>query len=398
MSGYVTTGPTAIPVPEAPAPPDAGTHEAGTPEQETRRRRRIILLFVLLALLLLVIGLAVWYLLFRQPIPLPLPNAYTPPAYSTSFYGSTLPVGVAVSPNGDRIYATETGADRGVVVFDGAGNQVGTATPPASTGTDHVPVWVAIDPITSSIYVSDRPTGSIYVYDRDGAYQRTVTLTSPINGWQPMGLAFDAAGNLYVTDLGGAAARIEMFDRSLNLVRTFGEGDRLSFPNSLAVDKAGNLFVADSNNGRLLAFRSDGTLLAQVGRGTGVGELGLPRGIAVDGQGRVYVGDATAQGVLVFRFGAGSGPAVVGPDAIGPFGWFGGRTYIHREVQRGLPGPGQSADATPGTGATLEYLGFFGGPGSSDGQFAFPNGVAADGRGRIYVSDTSNNRIQMWSY
>jgi sugar lactone lactonase YvrE len=33
-----------------------------------------------------------------------------------------------------------------------------------------------------------------------------------------------------------------------------------------------------------------------------------------------------------------------------------------------------------------------------DGQFEFPNGVAVDTRGRVYVADTVNDRVQVWSY
>jgi sugar lactone lactonase YvrE len=46
----------------------------------------------------------------------------------------------------------------------------------------------------------------------------------------------------------------------------------------------------------------------------------------------------------------------------------------------------------------LEYVGFVGGEGVADGLFQYPNGVAVDGRGRVYVADTVNNRIQVWSY
>jgi DNA-binding beta-propeller fold protein YncE len=349
--------PGAAPIPEdegAPAPPPTPSPETAD-EDEDRRRRRWLILFGLLGVLLILIFLALWYFLFRQPIPLPLPNTIEMPGYTTSFYGADNPIGVAVSPDGSRIYVAQTEGDRVVLVFDGSGAPVAVAEPPASTGSDHVPVWLAIDPLTSELYVSDRPTGQVYVYDSNGAYQRTLALPTPIQGWQPMGLAFDAAGNLYVTDLGGTVARVEMFDRTLSLVRTFGEADRLSFPNSLAVDAAGNVYVADSNNGRLMVYRPDGSSLAQVGRGSGQGELALPRGVAIDGGARIYVCDSTGQGVLVYRLVDG-----VSPD--------------------------------------LEYLGFFGGGGIADGRFGFPNGVAADGRGRLYVGDTTNDRVQMWSY
>jgi DNA-binding beta-propeller fold protein YncE len=77
--------------------------------------------------------------------------------------------------------------------------------------------------------------------------------------------------------------------------------------------------------------------------------------VAVDGGGKVYVGDATGQGMFVFR-------------------------------------------APTDESRRLDFIGFAGGEGVGDGQFEYPNGVAVDGRGRVYVADTVNDRIQIWSY
>ena len=356
MPPDVTSGALAPQLAPAPATEDEAPVTAGAPEEERRRRRRMLLLLFLMGLLALLAAVALWYFIFRQPInPLPLIPEVQMPGYSTSIYGPNTAMGVAVSRDGDRIYVAETEGDRALLIYDAGGNLLKTVQPPESTGTEHVPVWVAIDPVTSEVYVTDRPTGEVYIYDRDGAYQRMFALEPRIPGWQPVGIAFDAAGNLYVTDLGGAAAKIEMIDRTGSVVRTFGENDRLSFPNGVAIDRTGNVYVADSNNGRLLAYGPDGTLIAQVGRGAGIGQLGLPRGVSVDGQGRIFVGDPTAQGVHVYRIPSGDKPR-------------------------------------------LDYLGFFGGMGIDDGKFSFPNGVATDARGRVYVTDTGNDRIQVWSY
>jgi sugar lactone lactonase YvrE len=46
----------------------------------------------------------------------------------------------------------------------------------------------------------------------------------------------------------------------------------------------------------------------------------------------------------------------------------------------------------------LDFQGFFGGLGVADGQFQYPNSVAIDARGRVYVADTFNDRVQIWSY
>jgi len=326
-------------------------------EEPRRRRRKAIFALFLLGLLAMLATITIWYLVFRQPIPVPLPIIPDAklPAYATSIFGTNNPMGIAVSPDGNRIYVADTEGERVVRVFDAAGNPVAVAQPPETTGTEHVPVWVAIDPLTEEVYVTDRPTGEIYIYDRDGVYQRTLTLAKPIKGWQPVGIAFDKDGLLYVGDIGAAYPLIRVFDRTATAVRTIGETSKMSFPNGIAVDRDGNVYVADSNNGRLVVFDTAGKIRAQVGRGTGQGNLGLPRGVAVDGNGRVHVGDATGQGVFVFR-------------------------------------------APTDEDRRLDFVGFFGGEGVADGQFEFPNGVAVDGRGRVYVADTINDRIQVWSY
>jgi sugar lactone lactonase YvrE len=139
------------------------------------------------------------------------------------------------------------------------------------------------------------------------------------------------------------------------VTRILGESQNLSFPNGVAVDKDGLVYVTDSNNGRLLVFGEDGSVRAQVGRGSGTGNLGLPRGLAVDSNGRVFVADTSGQAVFVYR--------------------------------------APSSDSR-----RLDYLGSFGTLGVADGQFRYPNSVAIDARGRVYVADTFNDRVQIWSY
>ncbi len=338
-------------------PPDAPAPQTDEPEEEKRRRRRAFLLLFLLGLLAFLILLTIWYLLFRQPIPLPLPVIPDTklPAYSTSMYGVSGPIGVAVTPDGSRVYVAESEGDKVVVMFDAGGNKIGTMAPPPDTGTEHLPVFVAIDPLTAEVYVTDRPTGSIYIYDRDGRYQRTFTPAELLAGWQPLGVAFDAAGFLYVTDLSGPSPQVEAFDRAGTMVRTFAESDALSFPNGVALDSAGNAYVTDSNNGRLLVYDTTGKIVSRVGRGAGNGKLGLPRGIVVDATGRVFIVDTSGQGVAVYRT------------------------------------PSADQDRP-------DFIGVMGTEGVGDGQFQFPNGVAADGRGRVYVTDTANDRVQVWSY
>lgn len=344
-----------LPVEQPAGPGQAPEPTLESPEDERRRRRKAILLLALLAFLVSIIALLLWYLIFRQPIrpSIPVIPDMSLPHYSTSVYGVQRPMGVAVTSSGDRIFVTQTDDPPGVLMFDGSGSALGTFETPPDV-SDQVPVYLAIDPLTQEVYVSDRLAGAIYVYDLDGHLLRQYQPATSIPGWQPLGLAFDKAGDLYVTDLATAPQQVEVFDRNGALIRTIGTTEAMSFPNGIAIDGAGYVYVTDSNNGRLLVFDQSGTMIGQVGRGTGQGNLGLPRGVAVTGD-RVYVADVTGQGV-----------------------------YTYRPVNDQEPRP--------------QYVGFYGGLGVGDGQFQFPNGIAVDGRGRVYVTDSVNDRVQVWSY
>jgi DNA-binding beta-propeller fold protein YncE len=345
------------PIPGADATPPDGLGAADVEEAPPeKRRRKLLILLLLLAGFVMLLGLAIWYLLFRQPIPIPtIPGETIMPGYVTSVYGVSRPMGVAVTAAGDRIYVGATAGDQTALIFDATAHEVAKLLPPTSTGSSHVPVYVALNPLTGDVYVSDRPTASIYVYDAQGTYLRAFTPSAEITGWQPLGVSFDAAGNLYVTDVGQVPNVVREFDSSGKQLRVLGEDAGLSFPNAVAIDNAGFAYVTDSNNGRLLVFAQDGSVVAKVSRGVGEGNLGLPRGVAIDSQGRVYVVDTSAHSVSVY---------------------------------------GQYKEGE----ARLEFLGSFGTQGVADGAFSYPNSIAVDGRGRLYIADSSNNRVQLWSY
>jgi DNA-binding beta-propeller fold protein YncE len=347
---------TASPIPAPQAGDVPVSAEPLEEEPPSRKRRKVLLLLLLLAVLVALLLLALWYLLFRQPLPLPQPpGEVIMPTYATAYYGSDRPMGVAVTPDGGRIYVGATAGDTTAKVFDAQGGLLAEMQPPLSTGGSHAPVYLARHPVSGEVYVSDRPTGSIYVYDADGTYVRTFTTDGAPNTFQPLGLAFDPAGNLYVSDVGSSPQRVIEFDATGKAIRTLGESAGMSFPNGIAVDAAGNVYVTDSNNGRLLVFDPSGEVAATIGRGTSQGNLGLPRGLALDEQGRVYVADSSGQAVFVYD-------------------------QLAAGEQR------------------LNYLGTFGAAGVANGEFQYPNGIASDGRGRLYVTDSGNDRVQVWSY
>lgn len=334
----------------APDGPSDGTTGAA-PATPASRNRRLILagLLVLTAALLL---FAVWYLLTRKPITeLPGISLGTIPSYQVSFYGAQDPTGIAVNRDGSRIWVVQSGGDRTVLGYDAAGRQVAALVPPIDGG-DHQAVYLALDERTGEVFVADRLAGAVYRYAADGTFNGEFDPGEALRGWQPLGIAVAADGKLLVTDVARGSAHL--FGADGSFLMTVGNG-AFDFPNGAAFDRKGRIYIADGNNGRLVILSPEGTQVGVVKRGSAADELGLPRGVAVDDQGRIHVVDTTAQGVQVYK----------------PLG---------------------SDERTPA------YVGRFGVQGVREGAFQYPNDVAVDGRGRVYVTDRLNGRIQVWSY
>jgi DNA-binding beta-propeller fold protein YncE len=330
--------------------------EAGHTKMSKKRKGIIAALVTALVILGLLFA---WYLMNRKPLSeLPGLNSTTLPHYEFSIYGTTKPLGVAANAAGDRIYVTESDGDRVVRVFDAKGKPVGTLKPPKSTGPSHSPVYVAINPTTQDVWVSDRFTASIYVYDAKGTYLRTFAPKGDLGGkWNPLGLAFAPDGTLYATDVRGKDSknhRIVVFGPNGSLARSMGAPGQLNFPNGIVVDAQGNIEVSDSNNGRVVIFGQYGKMLATISRGIGEGDLGLPRGAAVDDAGRLFVADTSDHMVRIYNV--------------------------------------DKAKAMP------TYVASFGTEGQLDGTFEYPNGVATDKRAHVYITDRENNRVQVWGY
>lgn len=327
-------------------------------DDERKRRRRKILAWILVAVLVVFGGIAAWYLMNRKPLS-ELPGLQTGkvPTYKTAFYGVEKPLGVAVSPDGSRLYATQSGTKAAAFVFNREGTKIGELKPPATDKGYHVPVYLAVHPTSGDVYVGDRAAGKVYIYDGVGTYRSTFTPKDKANTFSPLGIAVDKDGTLYVADVASskpAEHRILVFATDGTLVKTLGKGE-LNYPNAIVAGAQGEIYVTDSNNGRMVVFESSGKLTTLLARGIGDGDLGLPRGMAVDDKGRLFVVDTTDQMVRVFT------------------------------------------TSTSPTEAPA-YVGSFGDQGREDGTFLFPNGLATDTRGRIYVADRENNRIQVWGY
>jgi tripartite motif-containing protein 71 len=173
----------------------------------------------------------------------------------------------------------------------------------------------------------------------------------------------------------------------------------LSSPTGIALDKEGNLYVADTDNHSIQKFDKNGKFLARWGGepSSQEGQFYYPRGLAVGPEDVVYVADSGNNRVQKFDL---EGNA---QKAWGKFGfaWRGaemGRFDVPWGITTDQDGNVYVSDTSNARVQKFQADGQpllkWGRDGSFDGAFFFPRGVAVDFVGNIYVADESNNRIQ----
>ncbi len=129
-------------------------------------------------------------------------------------------------------------------------------------------------------------------YSGDGAAATNAEL------WFPAGLAFDSSGNLYIADYGSATVR--KLDTKGNITTVAGTGAfgdsgdggpatkaTLGYPYSIAFDAAGNLYIADVGNLNIRKVDTSGNISTYI---SGI----TPENIAMDSAGDIYYVDGVS--------------------------------------------------------------------------------------------------------
>lgn len=191
------------------------------------------------------------------------------------------PINIAVDGDGTR-YVADTGRHR-VFRYTASGVCVGTVGETA----DMEPVDVLVT--SNRLYVADLAGHCVYVYRKhDGHLLGTVPRdrSDPrARLFQPINLALDRQGRLYVSDAG--AFCIKQYDAEGVFLREFGShGDtpgQFARPRGVAVDRAGRLYAVDGAAQVVQIFDPEGNLLLFFGEpGASGASLNLPAKIVID--------------------------------------------------------------------------------------------------------------------
>ena len=251
--------------------------------------------------------------------------------------------------NGDRVFVADSNAQL-VHVFDLNTRKYAMWKPGKDQPQFNQPVGIAWDVHAQRLLVSDSVAGTIFIFNKDGAY---VGQFGAGVLQRPVGLAVDEAqGRVFVAD--AKAHQVLIFDPDGKLQRrlgTRGEGPgQFNFPTNVALDSTGLLYVSDSLNFRVQQFDAQLKPMAAFGKkGDMPGYFAQPKGLATDSEGQVYVIDAQFENVQLF-------------DRQG------------------------------------QVLMDFGEEGAAPGQFWLPTGIFIDRHDRIWVADSYNRRVQVFDY
>ncbi len=189
----------------------------------------------------------------------------------------------------------------------------------------------------STASVTMAPDGTIWVVDRCGV---------------------SGAGGTTCAGPNATVDPVFQFDTSGRLLKRFGAGMFVS-PHKLTVDEQGFLWMADNGAHQVLKMSTDGKVLMTLGKkgvaGAGLDEFDAPTEVVVARNGDIFVSDGHTGGGLAI-----------------------GNARVMKFDKNG------------------RFLKTWGTKGMGPGQFDVVHTLALDSRGRLFVGDRQNNRVQIF--
>jgi streptogramin lyase len=180
------------------------------------------------------------------------------------------------------------------------------------------------------------------------------------------GVAIDSHQNIWAAERCGgntcAGSNLDPileFDQSGKLLKSFG-GGMFIFPHGMFIDKDDNIWICDGQGKdgkgqQVIKFSPDGKILMTLGKkgvaGDGPDTFNMPSAVIVAPNGDIFVADGHGgnSNARIMKF---------SPDG--------------------------------------KFIKTWGKPGSGPGDFNLPHGLAFDSKGRLFVCDRGNNRLQIF--
>ncbi|KPA11983.1 conserved hypothetical protein, secreted, partial [Candidatus Magnetomorum sp. HK-1] len=207
-----------------------------------------------------------------------------------------------------------------------------------------------LDVSNGKIYVADTYNSRIQVFNSSsGTYDYSINCGSYVSGIK----VDDNSGKIYASlrDLDV----IQVYSSSGVFEYTIGSGNSddapgsIDYPRSLDIDADGNIYVADANNKRVSVFSNAGVFQYSI-----TNNFVYISDVVVDNDKNIYALDSAAGTFHVFS-----------SDRMFQY-----TKCTYGEVNGSIPGN--------------DFL-------------SYPSGMAVDNNGKVYVADTDNNRLQIFS-
>ena len=319
--------------------------------------------------------------------------------------GFVSPNGVAVDPSGNIYVADNANGVMKEIVAAGGYTTVKLLSSKIANHTG-----VAIPPYTDMvIYAVGSPnysgvTGS--VVEMHYMYLGSDTVTVLFSGFaNPMGLAVNSSGNVYVADTGNNAVKQSPSGcGASSCFNTLGSG--FSSPYGVAVDGSGNVYVADTGNNAVKEITTGGAVLLPA---TAVGSTSAAMTVAFtfDTGGQIGAPVVLTLGATGLDF----------TDATTGSCTTNGTSHVYNAgdtcavnvtFKPKYPGQRMGAVQLTTTGGTVIATNLVYGTGTGPlvtfpsnttvntlgSGFSTPMGVAVDSSGNVYVADSSHNAVK----
>ncbi len=296
-----------------------------------------------------------------------------------------------------RIYVADTGNSRIVVLsadgllqwaFSGKGTLPGQLDGPrdAAFGAD------------DRVYVADTGNSRVQVFNSDGIflYGFPVLKADKVTRLRPARIAVDNSGFIYISD--PEKSLIIKYDRAGNPLKSYNLAN-----DGMAVDAYGILYTISGKEGKVREISEAGETLGTFGtRGKGKVEFMKLTGIALGAEGVIYLADEGNNTLTVIGV-EGQKPAakLAKAQPIDRFTLKGPiKKYQYKSDMFAIKPNLDVVAYLPETRETLLLTNAGKNPllpyGSKQGQVKNPRGMTTDPAGRLYVSDTGNDRVQIF--